>query len=144
MQELTVEAVQAIFGSAADFVAREIKSGGNTVHVLFLDGITSGGDIAELLTGTDAHLLSTGLKNFEGGEEEIRGADHALPNTDRRREMTAQIHFCCSLPKVLCTESNRLGNALGRLQEAIYLAGNEFRFTRKKVHYGLKAVGDAP
>ncbi len=49
MQELTVEAVQAIFGNAADFVAREIKSGGNSVHILFLDGITSGGDIAELV-----------------------------------------------------------------------------------------------
>ena len=49
MQELTVEAVQAIFGNAADFTVREIESGGNTLYAVFLDGLTSGGDIAELV-----------------------------------------------------------------------------------------------
>ena len=49
MEELTVETVQAIFGSAADFVEREVSSGGQSVWVLFLDGMTSGGDIAELV-----------------------------------------------------------------------------------------------
>lgn len=47
MQELTPEAVQAIFGNAADLVRRKIESGGNLLDVIFLDGLTSGGDIAE-------------------------------------------------------------------------------------------------
>ena len=47
MQELTPEAVQAIFGNAADLVSRKIESGGNLLDVIFLDGLTSGGDIAE-------------------------------------------------------------------------------------------------
>ena len=41
--------IEAIFGGAADFCRREVRAGGLTLTALFLDGMTSGGEIAELI-----------------------------------------------------------------------------------------------
>ena len=42
-----MEDVQACFGDTADLNTRQITVGGQTLGLLFLDGLTSGGDIAE-------------------------------------------------------------------------------------------------
>ena len=39
--------LRALFGGSADVAERQIMAGGQKVDVLFLDGLTSGGDIAE-------------------------------------------------------------------------------------------------
>ena len=42
-----MEDVRACFGDTADLNTRQITVGGQTLGLLFLDGLTSGGDIAE-------------------------------------------------------------------------------------------------
>ena len=42
-----MEDVQACFGGTADLNTRQITVGGQRLGLLFLDGLTSGGDIAE-------------------------------------------------------------------------------------------------
>ena len=42
-----MEDVQACFGDTADLNTRQITVGGQRLRLLFLDGLTSGGDIAE-------------------------------------------------------------------------------------------------
>ena len=42
-----MEDVQACFGDTADLNTRQITVGGQRLGLLFLDGLTSGGDIAE-------------------------------------------------------------------------------------------------
>ena len=49
MPELTQAALEALFENAADFETREIESAGQKLAVFFLDGLTAGGDIAELV-----------------------------------------------------------------------------------------------
>ena len=44
-----MEDVQACFGDTADLNTRQITVGGQRLRLLFLDGLTSGGDIAELV-----------------------------------------------------------------------------------------------
>ena len=44
-----MEDVQACFGDTADLNTRQITVGGQRLGLLFLDGLTSGGDIACLL-----------------------------------------------------------------------------------------------
>ena len=44
-----MEDVQACFGDTADLNTRQITVGGQRLGLLFLDGLTSGGDIAELV-----------------------------------------------------------------------------------------------
>ena len=39
--------LRALFGGSADVAERQIMAGGQKLDVLFLDGLTSGGDIAE-------------------------------------------------------------------------------------------------
>ena len=39
--------LRALFGGSADVAERQITAGGQKLDVLFLDGLTSGGDIAE-------------------------------------------------------------------------------------------------
>lgn len=39
--------IRAIFEGAGDFVSRELRVGTGTVHAYYIDGLTSGGDIAE-------------------------------------------------------------------------------------------------
>ena len=60
------EEIREIFKNAADFEERTVIAGGRTLTVFFLDGLTSGGDIAELVIrplreglreGTAAELL---------------------------------------------------------------------------------------
>ena len=43
------KALTAQFAGAADFEARKIVSGGNMLELFFLDGLTSGGDIADFV-----------------------------------------------------------------------------------------------
>ncbi len=43
------EEIREIFKNAADFEERTVIAGGRTLTVFFLDGLTSGGDIAELV-----------------------------------------------------------------------------------------------
>lgn len=44
---LTDENICAIFEGAGDFTARALRCGKHTIHTYFIDGLTSGGDIAE-------------------------------------------------------------------------------------------------
>lgn len=44
---LTDENIRGIFAGAADFVARDLRCGGNTIHTYFIDGLTAGDDISE-------------------------------------------------------------------------------------------------
>ena len=46
---MQAEAIRTLFGESADFEERAVIAGGQTLRVLFLDGLTSGGDIAELV-----------------------------------------------------------------------------------------------
>lgn len=47
--ELTDQNIRAIFDGAGDFVARELKCGAGVVHTYYIDGLTSGGDIADFV-----------------------------------------------------------------------------------------------
>ena len=47
MEHWGMEDVQACFGDTADLNTRQITVGGQRLGLLFLDGLTSGGDIAE-------------------------------------------------------------------------------------------------
>lgn len=44
---LTDENIRSIFDGAGDFTARDLRCGKHTIHTYFIDGLTSGGDIAE-------------------------------------------------------------------------------------------------
>jgi len=46
---VTGEGLRELFGGAADFVAREVDAGGHRLLCCFLDGLTSGGDIADFV-----------------------------------------------------------------------------------------------
>lgn len=45
--DLTDENISSIFDGAGDFTARELHCGRHTIHTYFIDGLISGGDIAE-------------------------------------------------------------------------------------------------
>ena len=47
--ELTDGNIRAVFEGAGDFVARELKCGAGTVYAYYIDGLTSGGDIADFV-----------------------------------------------------------------------------------------------
>ena len=49
MTEPSADAVRALFGGAADLVERRVLAGGQTVTVFFLDGLTSGSQIADFV-----------------------------------------------------------------------------------------------
>ena len=59
------KAVAALFDGAADFETRAVMAGGVSVTVYFIDGLTSGGDIAdfvlrplaELAPGTESEIF---------------------------------------------------------------------------------------
>lgn len=44
---LTDKNIRAVFDGAGDFTARELLCGGNLLYAYFIDGLTSGGDMAE-------------------------------------------------------------------------------------------------
>ena len=46
-RSLTAEAVEALFGGAADLCKRELRIAGQNCVLLFIDGLTAGGEIAE-------------------------------------------------------------------------------------------------
>ena len=62
--------IEAIFGGAADFCRREVRAGGLTLTALFLDGMTSGGEIAELILRPLAEHLRA--DTAEAGYEQAR------------------------------------------------------------------------
>ena len=47
MENWGIAELRACFGASADVAERQITAGGQRLDVLFLDGLTSGGDIAE-------------------------------------------------------------------------------------------------
>lgn len=47
--ELTDQNIRNIFEGAGDFVARELLCGAGRVHTYYIDGLTSGGDIADFV-----------------------------------------------------------------------------------------------
>ena len=47
--DLTDENIRAIFRGAGDFVARSLRCGAGTVYTYYIDGLTSGGDMADLV-----------------------------------------------------------------------------------------------
>lgn len=67
--ELNDGNIRAIFDGAGDFVARELRCGVGKVYTYYIDGLTSGGDIADLvfkplfqnLTGTMEHAYQEAL-----------------------------------------------------------------------------------
>ena len=46
MENWGIAELHACFGTSADVAERQITAGGQKLDVLFLDGLTSGGDIA--------------------------------------------------------------------------------------------------
>lgn len=62
--------IEAIFGGAADFCRREVRAGGLTLTALFLDGMTSGSEIAELILRPLAEHLCA--DTAEAGYEQAR------------------------------------------------------------------------
>ena len=62
--------IEAIFGGAADFCRREVRAGGLTLTALFLDGMTSGSEIAELILRPLAEHLRA--DTAEAGYEQAR------------------------------------------------------------------------
>ena len=44
---LTAEAVERLFGGAVDLCKRELRIAGQNCVLLFIDGLTAGGEIAE-------------------------------------------------------------------------------------------------
>lgn len=46
---LTDQNIRAIFDGAGDFVARDLRCGAGLVHTYYIDGLTSGGDIADFV-----------------------------------------------------------------------------------------------
>lgn len=56
MQMLTAKALETMFADAADFEKREILCAGRLLTIFYLDGLTSGGDIAELVVRPLAEL----------------------------------------------------------------------------------------
>lgn len=47
--ELTDQNIRTIFDGAGDFVARKLRCGAGTVYTYYIDGLTSGGDIADFV-----------------------------------------------------------------------------------------------
>ena len=47
MENWGIAELRACFGASADVAERQITAGGQRLDVMFLDGLTSGGDIAE-------------------------------------------------------------------------------------------------
>ena len=64
MANENAKAVGALFDGAADFETRRVTAGGVPVTVYFIDGLTSGGDIADFVLRPLAGLLP-------GTQEEI-------------------------------------------------------------------------
>lgn len=46
---MTDEAIRALFGQSQDFETRTLRQGGGTLYAYYLDGLTSGSDIAEFI-----------------------------------------------------------------------------------------------
>ena len=62
--------IEAIFGGAADLCRREVRAGALTLTALFLDGMTSGSEIAELILRPLAEHLRA--DTAEAGYEQAR------------------------------------------------------------------------
>jgi spore germination protein KA len=60
MTKPSAEAVRALFGGAADLVERQVLAGGQTVTVFFLDGLTSGSQIADFVLRPLARSIAPG------------------------------------------------------------------------------------
>ena len=66
------EDIRAIFQNAGDFEERTVLAGGQTLTAFFIDGLTSGGDIAEyvvqpltrLAPGTAAGQMNVVINRF--------------------------------------------------------------------------------
>lgn len=69
--ELTDENIRAIFSGAGDFVARELRCGAGKVHTYYIDGLTSGGDIANYVFRPLFRNLSGDMK--QAFEQALRG-----------------------------------------------------------------------
>ena len=63
-KEISCAHVEQIFGQAADFVARPMKLGDVSVTAFFIDGLTSGSEIAEYVLQPISQVL-------HGTEEEL-------------------------------------------------------------------------
>ena len=55
---MTDECICAIFGGAADFVARQLEVGEWTLYAYSIDGLVSGGDISQYVFKPVAELLT--------------------------------------------------------------------------------------
>lgn len=63
--ELTDQNIRAIFDGAADFIARELHCGVWTLYAYAIDGLTSGGDIAEsVLKPITEHLTADSIEEL--------------------------------------------------------------------------------
>jgi spore germination protein KA len=47
METITAQALRALFGGTSDLVERPVSAGGQSLALFFIDGLTSGGDIAD-------------------------------------------------------------------------------------------------
>lgn len=70
--ELTDENIRAIFDGAGDFVARDLRCDAGTVHTYYIDGLTSGGDIAQFVFKPLFRNLTGSMK--EALDQALRGS----------------------------------------------------------------------
>lgn len=69
---MTDAQIRSRFAGAGDFVARTLRCGGSTVYAYYIDGLTSGGDIAEYVFKPISENLSGTLR--EAYDSALHGA----------------------------------------------------------------------
>lgn len=77
---LTDKNIRAVFEGAGDFVARDLRCGGGKVHTYYIDGITSGGDIADLVF-KPLHQNLTG-DMAQAYDQALRGSIYCASTSD--------------------------------------------------------------
>ena len=60
MELITARAVRALFGGTCDLVERPVTAGGQALTLFFIDGLTSGGDIADFVLRPLAENVAPG------------------------------------------------------------------------------------
>ena len=108
---MRAEDIRAIFQNAGDFEERTVRTGGQTLTAFFIDGLTSGGDIAEyvvrpltkLAPGTAAELYA---RARDGGVWCASVSEAASPDAAAQKLVNG---FCVvvfpGLPSALCFET---------------------------------------
>ena len=71
-KKLTAAAIEAAFGQTGDFGKREIRAGGETLQLYFIDGLVTGGFVSD-------YVLRPLMATLEqGGGKDLLKVDNAL------------------------------------------------------------------